>query len=504
MKILIADDEKMVRISLKSMLMDMDLPLEIVGEAKNGEEFVNMLETFTPDIAFVDIKMPKLNGLEAIKIGKTVSPHTQWVILTGFSQFDYAQEAIRLGASNYLLKPVSPEELEETLKILIKQNKEYQITLNKKFERDIISLYYDIDFLQEKDAEHIILKSKLMGAVFCIDSSLNENCKAERQRKFFYALRSIIDSLLVNDIKIALFNLSNGDLATVCAWNFIQENECKQLINSYFEKVVHLVNQLNDSQFSITVLQTDEFSHYKSFYEQLYQIQKLAPLRVMLGIGIKWTIQDLILNEKDPTKLRLSTLLINLCEYYNENMYLHYEKVLKELKSLMLDFKCINNSKVKKAISGFLFCSMNCKLEINQDMNSWINTLDKYGEHLLVQNKTEKISQSDLVSQVISFIDQNYMYDIGIGPIAEKLNITPNYLSSLFHKKTGMKFIDYLTEVRILNAKKMLTDNPQMQVKQVAKEVGYYSTRHFTKLFVKFVGCYPSEYQKNFNNKRAE
>lgn len=501
MKILIADDEKMVRVSLTSMLEEIDLPLEIIGEAKNGQEFIDMLEKCTPDIAFVDIKMPKLNGLEAIKIGKTISPYTQWIILTGFSQFDYAQEAIRLGASNYLLKPVSPEELEETLKILMEQHKECSIALNKEFERDVISLYHDPDFIEEGNTENIISKANLIGAVFCMDSYLDEKHKVEYQRKFFHTLHSIIDELLGNTIRIALFNLSNGDLATVCAWNFMQKREDKQLIDTYFKKVEQLVSQFSGSQFSITILQTDECHCYQSFYNQLRQVQRLAPLRVILGLGTKWMLQDLTLNGKDAAKLNFCSLLIHLCKYYHKKMYLQYVQTLQDIKKILSDTEFIKNAKVKKNISDFLLCSIHCKLEENQGVDMWIKTLSDHGEYLLIQNKTEKTEQPDIVSQIISFIEQNYMHDIGIGTIAKELNITPNYLSSLFHKKTGRKFTDYLTEVRILNAKRLLTANPRMQIKQVAEKVGYYSARHFTKLFVKLVGCYPSEYQKTLDDK---
>lgn len=118
MKILIADDERMVRLSLRSMLLDMNICSENIYEAKNGEELVENVKEHTPNIAFVDIRMPKMNDLKAIKLSKSLSPKTNWIILTGFSQFDYAKEAIDLGVAKYLLKPVGPEELEEAITTL--------------------------------------------------------------------------------------------------------------------------------------------------------------------------------------------------------------------------------------------------------------------------------------------------------------------------------------------------------------------------------------------------
>ena len=122
-RILIADDEYLARSGLRSMLEELDLHVEIVCEATNGEEMARMASQYLPDIAFVDIRMPKLNGLEAIRLSRMASPHTHWLILSGFPEFDYAQEAIRLGVSAYLLKPVNPEELRKVLIDFIDANR---------------------------------------------------------------------------------------------------------------------------------------------------------------------------------------------------------------------------------------------------------------------------------------------------------------------------------------------------------------------------------------------
>jgi len=87
--------------------------------------------------------------------------------------------------------------------------------------------------------------------------------------------------------------------------------------------------------------------------------------------------------------------------------------------------------------------------------------------------------------------------------MAEQLHITPNYLSTLFHKKTGDTFMVYLTRTRMLRAKELLAD-PNMQIQQVAEQVGYSSARYFTKLFTQFVGCYPSGYRSRFKSPRKE
>ena len=115
MKVIIADDEPLVRYGLKSMLEELELGLELVSEAANGEDLVLQISKHHPDICFVDIRMPGLNGLSAIKRAHDAGLYARWIIMTSHAEFEYANEAIRLGASAYLLKPVGPSTLRETL-----------------------------------------------------------------------------------------------------------------------------------------------------------------------------------------------------------------------------------------------------------------------------------------------------------------------------------------------------------------------------------------------------
>ncbi len=497
MKILIADDEKMVRLSLISMLNDIGMDIEIVGEAKNGEELINKLKDLTPDIAFVDIKMPVFNGLEAIRIGKSVSPNTHWVILTGFSQFDYAQEAIRLGVFNYLLKPVSPEDIEEVVRNISEKAKTHLQIMNQKFESDIISLYNDLNLLHDIDEKNLILNSNMLGTIFYADSYLDEESKSKRQRCFCHNLRKIVNSYLESDIKIALFNLSEGHIATVCAWRINKNHKESRLrVYNYLNAVNSLILNESDNEFCITAFKSDEFNSYEELIRQLDYIQNISLFRILLGIGNMWTVKDMTINEQDSEKLLLVKLFMNLSECFNQNMYLKYVKTLEEINKIVDEVGCFQNIKVCSGLSKFLRCALNCKAEVSLIDKRWLDAIAHNAESMLVQGSIIQKSLVNLEEQIISYIEENYMTDISIASIADKLNVTPNYLSSLFHKKTGKKFIDYLIDIRILNAKKILQSNNAIQIKEVAKSVGYYSSRHFTKLFVKHAGCYPSEYQK--------
>jgi two-component system response regulator YesN len=181
-----------------------------------------------------------------------------------------------------------------------------------------------------------------------------------------------------------------------------------------------------------------------------------------------------------------------LADHYRERTYLHFAKLAAELENGGTEASLPEEQ--QHNIRVFLQAVFPCPLDPAHDFPSWVRTIQTHAESALLRNEKGKHVPHDLAEEVKSYIDQHYMHPISMGEIAERLGVTPNYLSALFHKKTGTTFVKYLTRIRMLKAKELLKD-PNVQIQQVAEQVGYYSTRHFTKLFVKFFGCYPSEYR---------
>lgn len=120
-KILIADDEPKIRQGLKELVESFELPLKVCGEAKNGLEALRLLEEECPDIALVDICMPKLNGLQFLERIRDIRPECRTIIVSGYNEFTYAKEAMSLGVRSYILKPVEEGELYETIRSLTEE-----------------------------------------------------------------------------------------------------------------------------------------------------------------------------------------------------------------------------------------------------------------------------------------------------------------------------------------------------------------------------------------------
>jgi two-component system response regulator YesN len=499
MRIMIADDEFLVRSSLKSILGDFDTVIDSVDEATNGNEMAGMVRQYQPDIAFVDICMPGLNGLEAIRSVQASSPQTKWFILTGFPEFDYAQEAIRLGVSGYLLKPASPEELKKVIDDCVEEGKKQRITRNKQFEVDLMSLFHGLNSAEFEGPQSFVSRGNFIGSIIHFDSFLPEKERAERQFAFCSTVQLIINENLDHYNRFALIVLPNGDLATVAAWDPGQSCQTQKHIQKYFKSLENEARNASTAGLTITITMTRECSSFQVLQHQLDLLHEFGGLRALAGIGKRLDIEALRQWSAIQAFREISSHVHSLCRSYRDKNQLNYTKAVQRLKNICEgdDFK--REDRLKKSVTDFLNQSIGCQLAADQGIKDWTRDLAQHYELLPAETIKEDVRHADIVEQVVAFTDNNYMYNIGIGQIAEQLKITPNYLTTLFHRKTGIKFTAFLKQLRMQRAKELLT-NPAIQVQQVAEQVGYTSTRHFARLFSEHYGCLPSEFRDGFKH----
>ncbi|WP_282939653.1 helix-turn-helix domain-containing protein [Paenibacillus sp. RC67] len=496
MNIVIADDEALVRASLISMLEEMEGSWNVLGEAANGEELLDIVGRCLPDIAIVDIKMPRLSGLEAIQRGKQLSPLTQWIILSGYSEFSFAQQALKLGASEYMLKPVDPEELSKTLHRVYDNNQQYIALLNQQFENMLFSLFHGLTTITAEPQDSLFRGGSFQGTLVYLDSSWPASQLIALQHELCHTARGLMNGCLGCGLNIGVFALPGGELALVSAWERDKGPKVRQRVISYQEAFERTLKQLSGDEAAITQMQTSECSSFNELLDQMNQLQRWSELRPLLGLNLKWLQQELRSYSEQEGKLKLGKLLISANQLFKNKLYVQFQQTVAELEQQWLRTSLSSDSPIGRSIIAYLACVFPLCNEGQTltTVEEGLRSLRALGDRqLLGQPSTEQ--PVDWVEQVIAYIESSYMKDIGISQIAADLNVTPNYLSTLFHKKTGSTFMKYVTRLRILKAKELLADG-SMQVQQVAESVGYYSTRHFTKLFTEMVGTYPSDYRR--------
>ncbi|XEC94665.1 helix-turn-helix domain-containing protein [Paenibacillus tarimensis] len=497
MNIVIADDERLSRINLLHLIEELGTPWKIVGEADNGEDLVKLVEAHRPDIGIVDIRMPKMDGLEAIKACVSRSPLTKWIILSGFSDFTYAQQALRMGVSEYLLKPVRLSDLEIALDAVSQENKQYRMLLNKQFENDLVSLFHGLSSIDQEPADSIMRKGIFAGCLLYFDSVLSCRLWTEWQREFNRAVKSFIHENVCKIQYSAFIAMPGGELALIGACDAGRPSHAGQDMDAFKETVNRLIRQFEGGQVIMTVLHSGVCESYEMLEKRLERLRCQAYLRSVLGIGRQWeyiSFEEAVTNVPDTTK-EIASQLIELVQAFRDEEYLSFQNGTAGLEKKWKLAGWPESSQVPGNIASFICSTMGISKEEAPSMKALIAALNRNGEQLLEESRNADNRACDIIDQVISVIESKYMEDIGLGQIASELNITQNYLCTLFHKKTGMTFMKYLTRTRMLTAKKLLCET-NMQVGQVANRVGYYSTRHFSKLFKEAVGCHPSEYRR--------
>lgn len=496
MKLIIADDEYLIRASLISMISDIESSWDIVGEATNGEELVNLVREHKPNIAIVDIRMPKLSGLEAIRLGKVESPLTKWVILSGFSDFTCAQEALKLGASEYLLKPINPSELELALYNTYKDNKEIITLLNQQFENSLSTLCNGLTTMKNEERNSLFYQGWFAGSMITWDTAISEKRLSEQQSQFYDELRQCINNQLIYGMNLAMLSLPNGDLAVVGVWDSTKSAEGKKYVYQLFENMRETLGRYCTDEVMITTFQTGDCHGFEELNERFQQLQQWSCLRTVCGIGQNLEYLELRMEASIPEKVMVSNLLCTIKDHSQDRIYLLYQKSVGELEAFIQKTDLLSAPNIRESIILFMCHSLGTTISQTSTDRQWLQELKNYGEHFLREKKPKDHGSTDLIKQVIHYIEEHYMDDVGIGLIASQLNVTANYLSTLFQKKTGVMFVKYLTNLRMLKAKELLL-NTNLQVKQIAEHVGYYSTRHFTKLFTETYGSYPSDFRKS-------
>ena len=377
MKILIADDEELVRIGLRDILRG-NAQDDEVYEAVNGRTLIETARELKPDICFVDIRMPGINGLEAIEELSKDFPEISWIILSGYSDFDYARKALSLGVLDYLLKPVTEAEVEAALIKAASKRIEVGKLKREKFEYRVGGVLNNASAVE---FDTYLLDMEHWSALVSIPERIDEGELFNQQHELFMVLKNSLDNNPPEDFA-GLFTILDGYPAII-AGGKNPESLLKKL-------EADVIDQLDDSSRRV-------FS---------------------------------------PSKNSLSELL----EFFEA-------------------------SPVFKDQSG---------IELIEDNND---------------------RSARIVRQAEKLVREQYNNPIGVAQIAEQLNVTPNYLSSLFKKYKRISFTRFITDIRLNEAPKLL-ETPGITVKEAASRLGYMSSRHFARLFREKYGMSPSDYYR--------
>lgn len=457
MKCIIADDEYWVRVSLASMLMEIDPSIEIVGEVSNGAALLDVLAQLSPDLVFVDIRMPRMTGLECMRAARAMYPDIRWVILSGFPEFDFAQEAVSLGAMEYLLKPVRREKLSEVVEKVRVSIREKNETLRKILRHDMYALMYD-DILASDMEE-----ADFTAALFGTDSGLDW----QETRRRTECMCESISSYFADMPDTVAFILSSGRYALVACG----ADRARQMVEA-FERTIAESRQ---KSFAATACMIGKVHGANALHDAIKRCEELFELRILDGTG-----RVLSMEELQRTAELASAEMRGMCS----DLELLPQRV-STMRIANVDEKQLEN-----------LCEY---IRITTEIAIPAQARSRWPEYLNTSMQTAK--NADFVTLAKGYIEANYALDIGVAQIAEVLQITPNYLSTLFRRVEGVTLSRYLTGVRMECARKLL-ESSQMCIEQIAREAGYADAHYFTRVFKENFGVYPTKYRKEHEKRK--
>lgn len=525
-KVLVADDEEYIRKGIITVLSKMGFDMEFF-EAGNGEEAFCAIKKNRPEIVLLDIKMPLMSGIEVLENCRRNQINAKFIIISGYSEFDFAQKALNLGADGFVLKPIDPEKIQGILNRTITQINEFKRLddlgrqkegLEKeaeiiKIERTINQLLYSPDKVIDKNLncfEDIpLLKDKLCQLIIFHLDGCNFNIW-DKEFKGFEKVKNEVKEILsgyaVADNITVINNQKNIDELFVIITG-------RQEVGINITAAEFLNSTLQEIRKSLSLSITVAVSEVTDTINESFNknLRKLLDLRFEKGINKIYKIDDLagIMEKTAPEEyLKLMAQYISKAEYDS------IKTTLKDMFGITVRTSegIVNVRRLYHEVIGVIsgLCAnrsidiMKPPLEVDFT-GDILNYLDNKIElvnylHTTIVNvfnieSYESAKCSNVIDMVVNYVEENYDRQLTVKEIAVQFAMNPNYFSSLFKKKTGYSFIDFINNKKVEAACKMLS-LPNTNVTGIAESLGFQDIQYFYKLFKKYKGVTPLEFRK--------
>lgn len=536
-KVVIADDEEKVCQLICNLIDWKSLDMEIVGLAQNGIEALELVKELLPDIVITDIRMPGYDGLEMIERAKDIKSDIEFIIISGYSHFEYAQNAIRYGVSDYILKPIKKEEFLNTLK---KMREKYMQRTEKltNEERLRIRLQSDIDKLRSRLFTEWLLQKGITTENLDL-KTINEDYHFIFQPEYFQVIAVKIDcgfeehynsgikllqekvTQILNDLlKQECFDMviHFDDSVAYCILNYDENNKklVRKHIKTLLDKLVVLRTVFEQFEFTVGVGSIVE--DVKQLKETFRVARFAVGQRLIEGTGrlIEKVTMNITTQRKNELLAELNKTLGSALEVLDKDSALLSIKSIKEKIEAEKDM-CGHEifSLTKHSCEMYLAHLRNNHIEIQNEEEFYekfcvhsnrcgsMTQLFQYlsmmiGESLDVIIENKKQTDTKPIRIAKKYIQQNYMNSISLEEVANIAGFNSSYFSSLFKKESGSNFLEYLSEVRMTKAKELLRES-NLSIAVICQEVGYNDLKHFTKSFKKNTGIKPNEYRKLYS-----
>lgn len=542
LKIFLAEDEVVVRETIKRMIPWEELGFELVGEAADGEMALPLLIRQQPDLLITDIKMPFMDGLTLARLAKKEIPGLKVVILSGYDDFNYAKQAIGIGVEDYLLKPITKNALIERLSE-IRSRYEHEKTQKEyyeKFQREMQAYEKNSsrDFFEalvggSMDMMEVYKRAEKLGLdivaeaynVLIFTMNCDEDFSGQRDEYSSWEAESLelLENFFAGHSSAMLFrsNIFSYGVLLKGQREAIEENtracvdEIHKILSrqdgrrEWFLAVGQSVERLSQIQKSYHTA-SRAFSQRYLYDENILYYDEMETMEHPGGQAE--TEDNAYLQKVDVNALNpaiLQKFLSNGLQEETENFVKDYFYAIGQEPMESLVFRNYVILNVRFSVISFikgLGCDTNemesadteeVLAESGKNMESAIAYAKKMiSQAIEIRDQNSGNKNRSILKTAVDFIDSHYMdEEISLNTVANVANVSSNHFSALFSQNMGQTFIEYLTTLRMNKAKELLRCTG-MRSSEIAGEIGYKDAHYFSYLFKKTQGMTPSDYRK--------
>jgi two-component system response regulator YesN len=440
--ILIVDDEPLIVRGLASLLEASGLNIDNILTAHNGYEALDYLRMENIDLLVTDIQMGTMSGIELMQQAKIIKPWVQVIIISAHETFQYAQLAIRLGAKDYLIKPMNSEQFLNSVRNVLLNMGKPDLT-----QEELISELRESFHMEQPVPQRTAILNRLLTnneAGSAGDISLLEQQSEIRLKGPYYAVIKVLLDFST-DKQTRVIHDKDAVLLQYAALN---------IVNETLDQEWDHVSFYSQHQEISTIIQWDESRYGDSSVDKINQLE-------MIGRSLHFNIHKFLGFHG----------VVGISQILKGHEFLH------EL-----------NEQVNKAIIWN---------REHRDHHVFYYGDFKWGVFTEDPSEEELVAQSNMiVERANEYIQLNYMQKgLTLNEVAQKNHVSPNYLSYLFKKNTGSNLWEYVIKLRMEESKRLILST-DLRRYEISERVGYESPEHFSKIFKKYFGMSPSEMKK--------
>lgn len=500
-RILIVDDEKIERNGIKFLLKQTGIELEIY-EACNGKEALSFLEQQQVDILLTDIKMPLVDGMELLKRICPDRPEMKSIIFSGYSEFEYAKTAMKMGVKDYILKPVDPDEFNKAIGKVIQELDEQVLFKNKEAETDTFMrehiLYSFVNGVKSED-----IQKKAKG--YFDEEEINRYQRMillEVNDDFFGRIGNDLEEIFDGTVKGGFIYLNLNEQQSVLFLEEREEYDYKKIAEDFVdilgkrynekcfaavsEKMEHPVQDIGKNFDVLEERMENKFyqTECRVFMEKEKEEGNLFA-QIDDDTLMKKMKQDIKM--KDISSLRQD--FESMCEKYSRDNSFSQIYIKFIFSNLLKDFyENLPSSKEQTLNQEIekLYCSTDFQT-VMEIINRNIDRLEKeFASHPRVVHKE--------IESVKKYIYENYDKEISVDYLADMVYMAPSYLSHVFKKETGQNLSKFIKAYRMEKAKEMLEETHN-KIVNISYAVGYPNVSYFCQSFREYFGVSPQRYR---------